>query len=382
MGDNATGPDAVDPMAVLRREVAELREAVVQRPSGKDFWDKVGPFSTLFSSVVLGLAGLMATHFFNENELQLKEADRQRELLRLERESSDKARLQQTQALDRFLHYVASEKPAEREFGYAMFAAFGQADLALKLIALQKDQAGAQVAANLRNDPNEAVRTAARQALLTLDQARSIRTLLRQREGGFFRGGRDIGYGLWSLRGQSLALVLHAYVDKGGRLSDQVAPFLDRLDRQDASLATDDAFAGTLRAVFEEPSMRPIEDAIIDQRFLDPALKLAERNGVKLPLSIAILFDTIVQQGSGTAERLTRQTSEAMSGSPAQGVDEHAWTARYLQQRRNGYQSLVDRSSALSVFLPGWMARIATYEKMIGAGDWQLVSGAPAPAPQ
>ncbi|HMY97961.1 MAG TPA: hypothetical protein PL000_20615 [Anaerolineales bacterium] len=53
--------------------------------------------------------------------------------------------LNQLAALDKFRPLLTSEKPEEREFAYASFAALGYDELALKMISLKNDGAGRAV---------------------------------------------------------------------------------------------------------------------------------------------------------------------------------------------------------------------------------------------
>jgi hypothetical protein len=112
-------------LASLRTEISELREQVnkpPRPPAGKDIWDKLSTFSTLFSSLVLGAVGIIATTVYNNRQLSLQQlqSDRDRDLKIVETES--RAKIDQAQALDKLMHYVASDDPREREFGYGTSA--------------------------------------------------------------------------------------------------------------------------------------------------------------------------------------------------------------------------------------------------------------------
>ena len=74
-----------DNLEALKAEIAELRKAVQALPvpkGGKDIWEKLGTFSTLFSSVILGAVGLFATQVYNQHQL----AQQRQELLWRRRE--------------------------------------------------------------------------------------------------------------------------------------------------------------------------------------------------------------------------------------------------------------------------------------------------------
>jgi hypothetical protein len=128
-----------------------------------------------------------------------------------------------------------------------------------------------------------------------------------------------------------------------------------------------------LRTAFADPAMQNVEDSLIDAQYLNPALKLAERVGLKRALSVAVLFDTIVMEGPGAADRITRQTMAALPGTPGQDVDEKAWTARFLALRRAALEDRATRAGG-GALLQNWLRRVATYEALVKQGDWDLAS--------
>lgn len=150
-------------VAGLQEQLARLCEAVhalAPAKSGSDVWSKLGTVSTLFSSVILGAVGLYATQSYNRHQLEQARLD-----------SQEKSLTERAQVLEKFAHYITSAQPQEREFGYAMFANLGQADLALKLIALNKDQAGISVVESLKTSDDPRLRAAASQLLPALQVA-------------------------------------------------------------------------------------------------------------------------------------------------------------------------------------------------------------------
>ena len=76
--------------------------------------------------------------------------------------------LNQLSALDKFRALLVSEKPEEREFAYASFAALGYENLALKMISLKQDGAGRAVAQEISTSGTPAARSAATDVLATI----------------------------------------------------------------------------------------------------------------------------------------------------------------------------------------------------------------------
>ncbi len=76
--------------------------------------------------------------------------------------------LNQLTALDKFRRLLVSERPEEREFAYASFAALGYEDLALKMISLKQDGAGRAVAQEISTSGSASSRTTANAVLATI----------------------------------------------------------------------------------------------------------------------------------------------------------------------------------------------------------------------
>jgi len=155
-------------VAVLEGQLTELSRK--SAPPSKDFWDKLSALATLISSVVIGSAGVLATNLFNERQLDLKQLEATQQEARLSAQATQQSLIAQAKELETLLRYVSSKDDAQRAFGYAMFVALGQGDLAAKLIGSTRDQAGKTVVEGLVTSTNVDVASAARSALLSLDQ--------------------------------------------------------------------------------------------------------------------------------------------------------------------------------------------------------------------
>src|SRR5215475_1932980 len=116
----------------------------------KDLWDKIGTVTPLLLGALVtgGAAVFGAIH------------------------NSKQDKLAEITALERFQPRLNSEDPAEREFGYAAFAALGYEEVALRLIRFRKDrEAEAFVASIKRSNSNLAA-----QADATLKELREWHT--------------------------------------------------------------------------------------------------------------------------------------------------------------------------------------------------------------
>jgi len=86
------------------------------------------------------------------------------------REAQQKSQemINQAQLLQKLFVFVSSDDPQKREFGYAMFGAMGQGELAARLIEIKGDKAGIKVLKTLAADKNPQISKAANAGLATL----------------------------------------------------------------------------------------------------------------------------------------------------------------------------------------------------------------------
>jgi predicted negative regulator of RcsB-dependent stress response len=356
------GYEKVDELETLKAEVTELRkavEALSSSKSGRDIWEKLGTFSTLFSSVILGAVGLFATHVYNQHLLEQQRQD-----------SDEKARVERAQVLDKFWHYVVSAEPREREFGYAMFAYFDQADLALKLIALNRDQAGTAVVESLKQSTDANVRSAALQTLLTLQQEETLRRIIVQREGTGYDNIEDwqsdllYGIGLWEIKDGSLLKLLDAYTR---RPNAQYASQVKGLIAGGKVVKTPD-LVSTLKLASSDPEMRQAQDDQFRADVIEKAMPTVRDLGLRLPLSLAIVCDTALLSGWGSIKKIAVLATEKTGNSPADGADEKQWALNFLDARVDYYKS------SHPGIAKTWEAGAEAFRRIARSGDWMLTT--------
>ena len=105
-----------------------------------------------------------------------------------------------------------------------------------------------------------------------------------------------------------------------------------------------------------------VQDRAFDELYWLPTAEKATAIGVKTPLGIAAIFDTVFHSGPGAHTRLKAQVVEALDGTPITGVDEKAWIVRYLEQRR---AMLVKRFPMLA-------SRPEEFLRLAAEGNWTL----------
>jgi len=127
------------------------------------------------------------------------------------------------------------------------------------------------------------------------------------------------------------------------RPGNPLVPFLPRLqvlaDEQSAATSGLKGFPEAWRQAGEDPVFQAVQDEMVEQLFWKPALRHAETLGVRTPLGLAVLHDTIIQHGNdGDPDglpSLVRETTDKVGGTPATRADEKAWVRAFLKVREH-----------------------------------------------
>jgi len=114
----------------------------------KDSWDKIAAATPLFLGLAVTFVGILFTNAYNARQLQLN----------------------QITALRNLQPLLTSDKPEEREFGYASFAALGYEGMAIRIIKMKQDESGRQVLVQLTKGGSKENQARAHDAIKTLDE--------------------------------------------------------------------------------------------------------------------------------------------------------------------------------------------------------------------
>lgn len=121
-------------------------------PKQKDWWDKIASITPLILGLAVTGVATLFTQIYNFHQLQLN----------------------QIVALDKLRPLLTSDKPEEREFGYASFAALGYKDVAIQIIKVKQDQSGRPLLNELAKSGSPEIRDDAKSALKGLDDAYKV----------------------------------------------------------------------------------------------------------------------------------------------------------------------------------------------------------------
>ena len=130
----------------------------------------------------------------------------------------------------------------------------------------------------------------------------------------------------------NLALLLHDYCQSGGAFAAELVPWLDDVDRKDLSLDDSSEFRRLLHSAGDDPVMQHVQDIFFERVYWQPAVERAQRLNLQLALSTTVVYDGTVH---GSVARICASTNKKLGTTGvSESVDEHAWTAAYVAERR------------------------------------------------
>lgn len=159
-------------------------------------------------------------------------------------------------------------------------------------------------------------------------------------------------------------------------LAGYVPALTDLAAAYDQSTRRLDGFAGAWRTAADDPVFRQVQDQVTDALYVAPARKLADANGIRSALGLAVLVDTAVQHGTQDGPdglpSLVQQTDADMGGSPADGIDETEWLRDFLDIRRTTLEN--PSTSDTSEVWSESVGRVDALDALLDAGNLDLAT--------
>ncbi|MEU6124473.1 chitosanase [Streptomyces sp. NPDC047123] len=119
-------------------------------------------------------------------------------------------------------------------------------------------------------------------------------------------------------------------------------------DPGDSAAVPDDAYIVAWKRAAADPAFREVQDAQVDARYFDPALRAARKAGLSSPLALAELYDASIQHGNGTdgdsLPALVKRTT-AKVGTPAE-AGEKKWLDAFFDVRVHDLRHPVNTGTA------------------------------------
>jgi chitosanase len=126
----------------------------------------------------------------------------------------------------------------------------------------------------------------------------------------------------------NLRTLIEMYAAAGGLYSEELAPYVPKIGA--TALVDDEKFKSLLRSAGnEDPVMHRTQDLFFDQIYFQPAAKWADSNGFTEPLSMLVIYDSLIHSG-----RIRKDLRDKFPENfPAAGGREKVWVQQYVEVR-------------------------------------------------
>ena len=189
--------------------------------------------------------------------------------------------------------------------------------------------------------------------------------------------GYVAGIGDFATGDGSALKVVDAYTARAGAnvLSRDYGAVLARLaETRSAETIELDGYADAWRTATRDPVFLQVQDTMLHAMYLEPAISVAQEQGIRSALGVAVFFDSLLQHGDSSSPdalpALIARTDAAVGASQSDTADEHAWVARFLDIRESTL--LNPAEPAHELLWPLTVTRVRTLQELVRAGAWEL----------
>lgn len=173
--------------------------------------------------------------------------------------------------------------------------------------------------------------------------------------------GAGISYGVnqFTHRSGSLYRVLERFVSLGGRLTPTVTAVVKNFKSGSliGTVAANATVKSDLRRLGSDPLMQRAQQEIAFEMYLKPAIEACEGSDFTLPLSLAVIYDSI---NHGSYERIRDRVivERPGNGSMKEEEFEKEWISRYVK-KRDAWLESIPRLKATDYRTDFFLAQIA-----------------------
>ena len=181
--------------------------------------------------------------------------------------------------------------------------------------------------------------------------------------------GVSYGIGQFTHKSGSLLAVVQNYLNNGGKVGAEILtaalPVLKRTSLSAINiLAADEQFKKALRAAAVTREMKTAQHRVMTEKYLQPALEICNAMNFVLPLSLAVVFDSLIH---GSWERIALRVTP-LGVKPIASKDatlnEKEWITAYVR-KRHAWLLSIPRLKATSY-------RTKFFLDQIKIGNWDL----------
>lgn len=155
---------------------------------------------------------------------------------------------------------------------------------------------------------------------------------------------------------------------EGHTLADELAIYLPVMARNTRAscieLANDQEFLKLLKGSADEPLMREAQNTVFDVHYMTPAIEAVEGSGWVEPLSLAVVYDSMIHGGW---KRLRDKVHEQT---------EHQWIRSYIGVRHFHMANAGRKKGSIfgNPLLRNTTYRMRTFSTLVAEGNWKLLT--------
>ena len=180
--------------------------------------------------------------------------------------------------------------------------------------------------------------------------------------------GAGISYGInqFTHRSGSLAKVVSRWrlavsSDRDDYWRDVIRRLNTRTKASIAALSADAELKQALKLAGKDPEMQAAQRAVMEEMYLQPAIDACEGSHFELPLSLAVIYDSI---NHGSYERIRDRVAVSRQFYPNGNEFEKAWIVDYVRERSRWLRSV--KRLQKTAYRPEF------FLKQISVGNWHL----------
>ncbi len=186
-----------------------------------------------------------------------------------------------------------------------------------------------------------------------------------------------ISYGIHqaTLVSGALEAVLRRYVEAGGQHAAELGPYLSAVASKDEGLRGSGDFKALLRKAGKDPAMVAAQEDAFADGYYAPAQRAAGRYGIRSPLGLSMLYDTLVQ--GGMAIILSRTVAKLGGQVGQKGITEKEFLRMFNTRRRARLVALANHRARRGDLVNARALRNSTkrcdeFEALLDAGNLAL----------
>ena len=159
-----------------------------------------------------------------------------------------------------------------------------------------------------------------------------------------------------------------------------LAPYAARMRElsaaEDGSTAGLEGLAAAWKATCDDPRQRGAQDAVVDELYYLPSVRRWRALGLKRALSLAAIYDAMIQHGEGTdpdgAPAMLARARRRAGGSPRTGVAEPAFLRAFLAVRKATLTRAANPETR-KVWAES-VSRVDVFSYLVRTGQWRLAA--------